>query len=204
MSLRTSSSLSPRPSRIPAASHKSHLLRSVEHSAGSKQHHRTSAPDRSAGRRHFRWCAIRPAHCICTRRPTLPSPGSLVTAGLMFTPEMQTLYLEGGQPTLQGRMGKIAAVTPAWKPPTWQHHGGHQPAGRLDTEPASDRPTVGRSTIQRPTPLVAAANLNLPPFAGGAPPCSRAMCACRSVAALPSRNRLHCSKRSRFPCRSWP
>lgn len=42
---------------------------------------------------------------------TLPSPASKVTVGLSFTPQLQTLQLDLGEPTIQGKRKKITAVT---------------------------------------------------------------------------------------------
>lgn len=42
---------------------------------------------------------------------TLPSAASKVTIGLAFTPQLQTLQLDIGEPTIQGKRKKIAAVT---------------------------------------------------------------------------------------------
>lgn len=42
---------------------------------------------------------------------TLLTPASLVTLGLLFTPKLQTLRLDLGEPTVQGKRKKITAVT---------------------------------------------------------------------------------------------
>src|SRR5579884_1885525 len=42
---------------------------------------------------------------------TLPFPAANVKLGLQFTPQIQTLYLDAGQPTIQGRRKSIYAVT---------------------------------------------------------------------------------------------
>ena len=42
---------------------------------------------------------------------TLPFPASDVRIGLAFTPQLQTIYLDGDQPTLQGRRKTISAAT---------------------------------------------------------------------------------------------
>ena len=41
----------------------------------------------------------------------LPFPASNVIAGLSFTPQLQSVYLDAGEPTQQGRRKKIAGVT---------------------------------------------------------------------------------------------
>jgi hypothetical protein len=41
----------------------------------------------------------------------LPFPASAVTLGLPFTPQVQTTYLDAGNPTIQGRRKNIVAVT---------------------------------------------------------------------------------------------
>ena len=41
----------------------------------------------------------------------LATAASLVTLGLGFLPQFQTLYLDSGNPTIQGQRGKVAAVT---------------------------------------------------------------------------------------------
>jgi hypothetical protein len=42
---------------------------------------------------------------------TLVTPASLITLGLAFTPQLQTLQLDIGEPTIQGKRKKITAVT---------------------------------------------------------------------------------------------
>lgn len=42
---------------------------------------------------------------------TLATPASLVTVGLPFLPQFQSLYLDSGNPTIQGQRKKIAGVT---------------------------------------------------------------------------------------------
>ena len=42
---------------------------------------------------------------------TLPFPASLVTLGLGFTPQLQSVYLNAGQPSPQGRRKMIYAAT---------------------------------------------------------------------------------------------
>jgi len=42
---------------------------------------------------------------------TLPQPAKVVTVGLAFTPQLQTLALDLGEPTVQGKRKKITAVT---------------------------------------------------------------------------------------------
>lgn len=42
---------------------------------------------------------------------TLATAASVVTVGLVFTPQLQTLQLDLGEPTVQGKRKKIAAVT---------------------------------------------------------------------------------------------
>jgi hypothetical protein len=42
---------------------------------------------------------------------TLPNPATLVTIGTNFVAQLQTVYLDGGEPTMQGQRKKIAGVT---------------------------------------------------------------------------------------------
>jgi hypothetical protein len=42
---------------------------------------------------------------------TLATAASVVTVGLAYTPQLQTLQLDLGEPTVQGKRKKIAAVT---------------------------------------------------------------------------------------------
>ena len=42
---------------------------------------------------------------------TIPNPVSQIVVGLAFIPQLQTPYLDIGEPTIQGKRKKLAAVT---------------------------------------------------------------------------------------------
>lgn len=52
-----------------------------------------------------------PALTVSNGSVTLAAPASVVTLGLPYTPELQTLILDMGEPTVIGRLKKIVAVT---------------------------------------------------------------------------------------------
>ena len=52
-----------------------------------------------------------PATTVVNGSITLSSPASVVTVGLGYTPQLQTLILDTGEPTIIGKLKKIMAVT---------------------------------------------------------------------------------------------
>lgn len=52
-----------------------------------------------------------PPQVVSGGQITLPAPASKVTVGLAFTPQLQTMYLDTGDPTIQGKRKKINALT---------------------------------------------------------------------------------------------
>lgn len=55
--------------------------------------------------------AVGPLTVSATGSVVLPFAAANVTLGLSYTPQIQTLYLDAGQPTIQGRRKSIYAVT---------------------------------------------------------------------------------------------
>ena len=62
---------------------------------------------------------------------TLPQAASDVLIGRPFTPQLQTIYLDAGEPTQQGRRKKIAAVTVRMESTYGTQIGGNQPDGSV-------------------------------------------------------------------------
>lgn len=54
---------------------------------------------------------IAPQTVSATGGITLSTPATAVTVGLGYPAQLQTVYLDGGQPTIQGQRKKVAAVT---------------------------------------------------------------------------------------------
>lgn len=73
---------------------------------------------------------------------TLPTPASLVTAGLGFTAQLQSIYLDAGEPTVQGQRKKIAQVTARVEASRDLTCGANQPDGST-LSPAQLQPAWG-------------------------------------------------------------
>ena len=54
---------------------------------------------------------IPPATVSSDGKLTLPTPATAVTVGLAFLPQLQTIYLEAGSPTVQGQRKKVGQAT---------------------------------------------------------------------------------------------
>lgn len=102
---------------------------------------------------------------------TLSTPASLITAGLAFLPQFQTLYLDAGDPTIQGRRGRLTAVTARLE--------ASGVSSVLGGANQTDGSTVSPSRVEVPwgvlpqspmTPLQLPANQNLPPYGSTVPP----------------------------------
>lgn len=97
---------------------------------------------------------------------TLSNPASLVTIGLGFQAQVQSLYLDAGAPTVQGRRKKVAAVTVRLEGSGVETVlvGCNQPDGSVQSPPQN---SVIWSNL---TPLSVAANQNLPPYGSSVAP----------------------------------
>lgn len=109
---------------------------------------------------------------------TLANPASAVIVGLPFLPQLQSLYAEGGAPTVQGRRKKIGAVTVRLQASGSVQVGTNQPDGSAQSpqminppwtnmadaptnstglaQPAYANASITNSTIVRPVPLLTA------------------------------------------------
>lgn len=81
--------------------------------------------------------AIPPTVVSTTGTITLPTPASKVTVGLGYGVQIQSLYLDGGSPTEQGRRKKIAAVTARFEDTAVAsvQAGSNQPDGSVQNPP---------------------------------------------------------------------
>lgn len=97
---------------------------------------------------------------------TLPAPASLITIGLPFTPQFQSLYLDGGSPTIQGQRKKVAAVTIRLDASGVDGivGGSNQPDGAAQNPPVIDMTWTGMTAFElRP-------DEGLPPYGGTVAP----------------------------------
>ena len=88
---------------------------------------------------------------------TLPFTASLITVGLAFTPQIQTLYLAAEQPTEAGRRKSIYSVTARVAGSGFLFAGTNQPDGSAQDPPATAPPWTGLQPL-------------IPSPAGAAPP----------------------------------
>lgn len=97
---------------------------------------------------------------------TLGTPASLVTVGLPFTPQFQSLYLDGGNPTIQGQRKKVAAVTIRLDASGVDGivGGSNQPDGAAQNPPVLDMTWTGM------TPFKLRPDEGLPPYGGTVAP----------------------------------
>lgn len=97
---------------------------------------------------------------------TLNMPATAVTVGLGFTAQAQSLYLDAGQPTAQGRRKKIAAVTARLEATgvSTVTAGSNQPDG------AAQSPPQIAPTWTNMEPLVLPPNQGLPPYGSNVVP----------------------------------
>lgn len=95
----------------------------------------------------------------------LDAPASLITYGLAFTPQMQSLYLDTGSPTIQAQRGKLAAVSVRVEASGVGSilAGGNQPDGAAQSPAVVDMPW-GVLPASPLTPLQLPASQNLPPY----------------------------------------
>lgn len=88
----------------------------------------------------------------------LPTPSTAVTVGLAFQAQLQSVYLETGDPTSQGQRKKIAAVTARIEVSRGLKAGSNQPDGSVQSPPQlamqwddlSDVPDVGPNFPMKP------------------------------------------------------
>jgi hypothetical protein len=107
---------------------------------------------------------------------TLPFNASLVTIGLAFLPQFQSLYLETGQPTTQGKRKTIDSATVRVANSGYPYVLTNQPDGSA-TDPPQIAPTwfAGSKAVpspagtdpQRPQPYLTAAGQTVTPLATG-------------------------------------
>lgn len=92
---------------------------------------------------------------------TLPNPATLITLGLKMTPQFQTLYFDGGQPTAQGRRKKLSAATVRMEASGMSGitMGVNQPDGAAQSPPVIDMPWTGLSPLPVYPPIK-----NQPPY----------------------------------------
>lgn len=96
----------------------------------------------------------------------LDAPATLITLGLPFTPQFQSLYLDGGSPTIQGQRKKVAAVTVRLDASgvTGMVAGSNQPTGSAESPQIQDVLWLGLDGLQtRPDQAV-------PPYGSTTPP----------------------------------
>lgn len=86
---------------------------------------------------------IAPTVVSATGTLTLPFDASLVTIGLGFTVQVQTPYLDTGNPTVQGRRKDILAVTVRVDSSAAPYTGSDQPDGGAQTPVAINPPWTG-------------------------------------------------------------
>jgi len=110
---------------------------------------------------------------VVTPRTVLPdgtvvldAPASLITLGLPFTPQFQSLYLDGGSPTVQGQRKKVAEVTVRLDASgvTGIVGGSNQPTGSAQSPPVQIVPWEDMDLFEtRPDQA-------LPPYGSTTPP----------------------------------
>ena len=103
-----------------------------------------------------------------TGKLMLPTPASVVVMGLGFTPRLQSIYLDAGEPTVQGQRKKDAVVTARIESSSAFVVGANQPDGSTQS-PISVAPTwgAGGSLVPGPTNAVKPYNaLSTPLYTG--------------------------------------
>lgn len=81
---------------------------------------------------------------------TLPFAASAITLGLSFTPQVQTTYLDAGNPTVQSRRKDVVAVTARVRSSLGVQVGSNQPDGAT-FDPVQNAPTwTGMQAAQLP------------------------------------------------------
>ncbi len=86
---------------------------------------------------------VTPRTVSATGSVTLDTAASDVTLGLGFTAQLQSLYLDGGDPTVQGQRKKVAAVTVVMQDSAPFKVGTNQPDGAVQS-PIQISPTWGQ------------------------------------------------------------
>lgn len=100
---------------------------------------------------------------------TLPIPATSITIGLAFQAQLQTVYLDAGEPTVQGQRKKIAAVTARIEDSGSFKIGSNQPDGSIQSPAQISLPwqlTVADITAQ-PSKAVAPYNSSTTPLFTG-------------------------------------
>lgn len=96
---------------------------------------------------------------------TLASPASQITIGLAFKPQLQSVYLDTGEPTTQGQRKKVAEVTARVQNSGPFKIGSNQPDGSVQS-PIQIAPKW-RDMADAPTPAVAPYNSSTVPLFTG-------------------------------------
>lgn len=92
---------------------------------------------------------------------TLPNPATAVIIGLSFQSQAQSVYLETGDPTVQGKRKKIVAVIARLEASRGVKIGSNQPDGSV-LSPAQLAPLWGLSNMMEPAPEMGIASYNGP------------------------------------------
>jgi hypothetical protein len=92
---------------------------------------------------------------------TLDTPASAIIVGLGYTAQLQSMYLDAGEPTVQGQRKKVAEVTVRVEQSAAFQAGGNQPDGSVQSPP--QLAPVWQNLVDVPTHAV-------PPFSGAATP----------------------------------
>jgi hypothetical protein len=92
---------------------------------------------------------------------TLATPASAIIVGLGFTAQLQSMYLDAGEPTVQGQRKKIGEVTVRVEQSAAFQAGANQPDGSVQSPP--QLAPVWQNLVDVPTHAV-------PPFSGAATP----------------------------------
>jgi hypothetical protein len=95
----------------------------------------------------------------------LPQPASAIIVGLAFEAQLQSVYLDTGEPTVQGQRKKVAAVTARIEASAAFEIGANQPDGAAQSPPQID-PTWQDMTAA-PIPAVAPYNSLITPLYSG-------------------------------------
>ena len=108
---------------------------------------------------------IRPTVVPANGLVTLSQPASAVIVGLGFQVQLQSTYLDAGEPTVQGQRKKIAEVTARVEASSAFQAGTNQPDGSVQNPPALFEPWQNLDAV--PTHAVAPYNSNFTPLYTG-------------------------------------
>jgi hypothetical protein len=95
----------------------------------------------------------------------LPNPATAVIVGLPFTAQLQSVYLDAGEPTVQGQRKKVAEVTVRVESSAGFQVGANQPDG--STQSPMELAPEWQNMVDAPSPAVPSFNaVNTPLFTG--------------------------------------